>query len=144
MSRRARPAETRARKRARWGLILVFGAAGLAHLLLTDAFLRIMPEWVPHPRAVVIATGLAELTGVAGLATRRWRRAAGIGLALYTACVFPANIKHAIDDLTAGTGLPIWYHGPRLMLQPAIAWWCLWSAGVIRRPVRGRGAHRDR
>ena len=53
-------------------------------------------------------------------------------LALYAVCVFPANIKHAIDDLSSGTGLPIWYHAPRLLLQPLIVWWALWASKLRR------------
>ncbi len=61
-------------------------------------------------------------------------------LALYAVCVFPANIKHAIDDLSSGSGLPIWYHAPRLLLQPLIIWWALWAGGMRRRPLSQRHA----
>ena len=97
---------------------------------------RIVPDWVPYPRAVVIATGLCELAGVVGLMTPRWRGAAGWALAAYALCVWPANVKHAIHDLGTGTGLPIWYHGPRLLLQPLIIWWALWASGAV--PLRRR------
>lgn len=123
-----------------WGraaLILFFGAAGAAHLSLAPAFVKIVPAWVPAPHAVVIATGLCELAGAAGLATRRFRRAAGWGLAAYALCVWPANFVHAAHDLGHGTGLPWWYHYPRLALQPAIIWWALWASGAIdRRPPK--------
>ncbi len=84
-----------ARRIARGTLALFYAVAGVAHLLATDAMVRITPAWVPFPHAVVIATGLCELAGAAGLMTRRWRVAAGWSLALYAVCVFPANIKHA-------------------------------------------------
>lgn len=116
---------------ARLLLAALFLAAGILHLALPMPFLRIVPGWVPWPLETVIATGVCEIAGAAGLVTRRWRRAAGIGLALYSACVFPANVKHAIDDLGAGTGLPLWYHAPRLLLQPAIILWCLWAGEAI-------------
>ena len=119
---------------ARGGLILFYGVAGMAHLIVTDTMVRIVPEWVPFPRVIVILTGVCELAGAIGLATPRWRRAAGWGLAAYALCVWPANIKHAIVDLSAGTGLPIWYHAPRLALQPLIVWWALWGSGAVRRP----------
>lgn len=129
-------AETPGRRVARWLLILFYGIAGVAHLVVTDAMVRITPAWVPHPRGVVIVTGLCELAGAAGLATARSRRAAGWALALYAVCVFPANIKHAIHDLSTGTGLGWWYHGPRLPLQPLIVWWALFAGDCLRR--RGR------
>ena len=58
-------------------------------------------------------------------------------LAIYAVCVFPANIKHAMDALAVG-GLPTswWYHGPRLLFQPVIVWWALFAGGVIDWPFR--------
>lgn len=121
--------------RRRWArtlLALFYAVAGVAHLTVTDAMVRIVPAWVPYPHAVVLATGLCELAGAAALLSRRWRRAAGWALAAYALCVFPANVRHAMIDLSRGTGLPLWYHAPRLLLQPAIIWWALWSSGAVR------------
>lgn len=131
--------EERGRRWARWGLVLFYGVAGLAHLLLAPAFLTIMPAWVPTPAAVVMATGLCELAGATGLMTRRFRRAAGWGLALYAVCVFPANVQHAVHDLSGGVGLGWWYHAPRLFLQAPIMWWALWGSGAVGRADRRRG-----
>ena len=129
---------TRARRVARVLLVLFYALAGVAHLLVTDAMVRITPGWVPYPHVVVVATGLSELAGAIGLMTRRWRRAAGWALAAYAVCVFPANIKHAIHDLGTGTGLGWSYHGPRLVLQPLIVWWALWASGATDWPWRRR------
>lgn len=133
--------ETTSRTVARWLLIAFYGVAGVMHLVATEAMVRITPGIVPFPYAVVVATGLCELAGVAGLISRRWRVAAGWALAAYAVCVFPANVTHAIHDLGAGTGLPVWYHAPRLLLQPAIVWWALWASGAI---VVGRGRQQQR
>ena len=127
-----------ARRVARGALSLFYGAAGVMHLLVTDAMVRITPAWVPFPHFVVIATGLCELVGAAALLTRRWRVAAGWALAAYAVCVFPANIEHAIHALGGHTGLPIAYHGPRLLRQPAIVWGALWASGAIDWPWRAR------
>lgn len=110
-----------------------YGFAGMAHLVFTDAMVRIVPVWVPAPRSVVVLTGVCELAGSLALALPRWRRAAGWALAAYAVCVFPANIVHAMHDLNGGTGLPLWYHGPRLLLQPAIVWWAIWATGEPQR-----------
>lgn len=120
-------------------LALFYAAAGVAHLIATVAMVRIVPAWVPDPHAVVIATGVAELAGAAGVLIPRTRRAAGWALAAYALCVWPANVQHAIIDLGRGTGLPIWYHAPRLLLQPVIIWWALWATGIVDRPFRRRG-----
>lgn len=122
----------------RLGLIGLYGVIGAIHLAAPDRFLPIMPDWVPAPRGVVIGTGLCEIAAAFALMTRRLRRAAGIGLALYAVCVFPANVKHALE----GIHLPPlpdtwWYHGPRLALQPVLVWWALYATGVIDWPFGG-------
>ena len=120
-----------ARRAGRWLLIAFYGVAGVGHLYFTQAMVRIVPAWVPQPRAVVLATGICELVGAAALVSRRWRRAAGWALAIYALCVWPANVQHAVQDLSHGTGLPLWYHAPRLALQPLIIWWALWASGAL-------------
>jgi uncharacterized membrane protein len=121
---------------ARWLLAAFYAIAGVAHLAATHAFLRVTPDWVPLPREVVIATGICELAGAAGLLTRRWRVAAGWAFAAYALCVYPANVKHAMLELAwlggSGTGLPAWYHVPRLVAQPLVIWWALWASGAVR------------
>jgi uncharacterized membrane protein len=76
-----------------------YALAGIAHLTLTDKFLLIVPDWVPFPRAVVLLTGICEIAGSIALLSTRTRRLAGLMLALYAACVFPANLKHAIEGI---------------------------------------------
>lgn len=112
----------------RLGLMVVYGFIGIVHLTATRQFLPIMPAWVPAPYAVVIATGLCEIAGVIGLMWQPTRRWAGLLLALYAICVFPANIKHAVEGIHI-EGLPDswWYHGPRLALQPIFVWWALYA-----------------
>lgn len=126
----------------RWLLALLYGAAGLMHLIRPQPFLAIMPPWVPAPEPVVLLTGLAEIAGAAGL-LQPWsaslRRVAGVGLALYALCVWPANFQHLLIDLGKPEGgLGLGYHIPRLAAQPLLIWLALWVSGVFRlRPRTG-------
>ncbi len=121
----------------RWLMAIFYFAAGIVHLRSPDAFLPIMPQWVPVPGMVVLATGLCELAGALGLLIPGLRRAAGIGLALYAVSVFPANIKHALEGIDiAGLHQTWWYHAPRLALQPVLVWWALFCAEVTDWPWR--------
>jgi uncharacterized membrane protein len=88
---------------------------------------------------VIFLTGACEIAGSVGLLTVRWRKLAGVMLALYAVCVFPANVRHAFDGI-AVPGLPQswWYHGPRLAFQPVFVWWALFCAGAIDWPLRPR------
>ncbi len=131
------PRLIRNRAIARYALAAAYVTAGVFHLSTPDTFLMIMPEWVPFPRQVILATGVCELAGAAGLTIPRTRRAAGFALALYAVCVFPANIKHAVDGLPPGqVQLGWWYHAPRLALQPVIVWWALFAGEITLWPFR--------
>jgi uncharacterized membrane protein len=122
---------------------IIYLIVGIAHVRTPGDFLQITPAWVPFPSHVVFFTGVAEIGGsVALIFIPRLRRAAGIGLALYAVCVYPANINHALNDIAiGGTDLSWWYHGPRLLFQPVFVWWALWAGGVIEWPF-GRAAKR--
>jgi uncharacterized membrane protein len=90
---------------ARVVLCIFYGGAGIFHLVAADRFLPIVPDWVPMPRETILATGLCEIAGAVGLLLPRWQYAAGVALALYAVCVFPANIKHAFGRIDV-PGLP--------------------------------------
>ena len=120
-------------------LAAFYGFAGYMHIAQPEPFLSIMPEMIPFPEAIVLWTGVAEILGAIGLVQGfdvRLRRAAGIGLALYALCVWPANINHFAMDMTrADGGLGLAYHIPRMFAQPVIILWALW-AGDVRIPHR--------
>ena len=122
------------------GLMVAFYlAAGIVHLRSPAGFLPIVPGWVPYPRETVLLTGVAELAGAAGLLMPRLRHAAGVALALYALCVFPANIKHAVDGVVLGGVRLGWgYHLPRLLFQPVLIWWALFVGEVTRWPFGRR------
>lgn len=124
----------------RWLLAAAFGYAGYAHITTPGPFLAITPGWVPFPGQVVFWTGIAEIAGALGLLVPPFRTAAAWGLAVYTVCVYPANINHALMDLTGGGGLGAAYHVPRLLFQPVIVWWCLFAGGIVRWPFRAHDA----
>ncbi len=130
--------EERGRAVALVALCLFYLAAGVIHLLSPSTFVSVTPPWVPDASLVVMVTGQCEIAGAFGLLIVRTRKLAGVMLALYALLVFPANIMHAVQDLSTGTGLGWAYHYPRLFVQPLICWWALWAAGVVGR-ARGKG-----
>jgi uncharacterized membrane protein len=121
----------------RYALAAIYLLVGIVHLSAPSTFMAIMPDWVPYPAEVVAVTGICEIIGSIALLTRRLRSAAGMMLALYAVCVFPANIKHAVEGIPlGGTKLGWWYHGPRLAFQPVFVWWALFAGNVINWPFR--------
>jgi uncharacterized membrane protein len=121
----------------RWIIAVIYSGAGVMHLAIPDKLLLITPDWVPFAPQVIFLTGVFELAASIALITRPLRFWAGIAMAIYAICVWPANWKHAVEGIDLPHITNSWlYHGPRLALQPVIAWWALYCAGVIDWPWR--------
>jgi uncharacterized membrane protein len=125
----------------RTGLRLLLAAlyclAGVWHLTIPGDFVPIVPAWVPAPHAMVIFTGWCELLGATGLLIPRLRKFAGVMLAIYAVCVFPANIRQAFDHIPFRGHAVGWdFNGPRFAFQPVLVWWSLFCAGAINWPFR--------
>jgi uncharacterized membrane protein len=120
----------------RWALGLIYLAAGVLHILIPAPFVEIAPLPAALAPSVVLITGLCEIAGATalmfgGVRLRWW---AGVMLALYAMCVWPANVHHAMLDISSGGGLGWWYHAPRLAFQPVVIWWALFAGRVVDRP----------
>lgn len=111
-------------------LIVLFATAGIGHFVMTDAFVGIVPSWVPAPRMMVYVSGAAELAGALGMLFPATRAVAGWGLTAMREAVFPANINmlQLARETNASLGyeLLMWM---RLPLQPLLIW-LVWSAAV--------------
>lgn len=120
--------------RMRLGMAAALLLVGSDHLLNPQRYLPMMPDFLPAHLELVLFTGLCELAGAVGLLLPRWRRRAALALALYFVCVFPANVKNALDGLDV-EGLPAatWYYWLRLPMQPLILLWALYAGGLLGR-----------
>ena len=106
-------------------VFLWFLIGGAAPFVATELAMRIVPPWVPWPRAAVLASGAFELLGAAGLPWRPTRRSAGIGLFALTIALTPAHFYMLQrPDLF---GVPIWALWLRLPLQLGLLWLIAWS-----------------
>jgi uncharacterized membrane protein len=115
-----------------WALVAVFGVGGLLHFVVPHVYERIMPPWLPAHRALVLASGAAELLGAVGLLFPAWRVAAGWWLVLVLAAVFPANVymlTEALGRPTSATARALLW--ARLPLQPLLMWW-VWLSAIRR------------
>jgi len=110
-------------------VFLWFAIGGIGHFAATGLEMRIVPPYVPGPRATVLISGCLELIGAAGLLFPIARRASGAGLFALTIAVTPANIYMLQRaDLFH---VPYWLLVLRLPLQVALLVLIWWSA--IRR-----------
>ena len=107
------------------GMILI----GVAHFLVPEPFVRIVPAWLPAPLALVVVSGVFEILGGVGLLVPRTRRAASFGLVALYLAVFPANVNMAVNHLTFDGVTPVppaalW---GRLPFQIVLIAWALWA-----------------
>lgn len=70
----------------------LFLSSGSLHLVRPQTFEAIMPRALPAHRALVYASGVAEIACAVGLLVPRTRRVAGIASAALLVAVFPANV----------------------------------------------------
>jgi uncharacterized membrane protein len=113
-------------------VFLWFALGGIAHFALTHTEMRIVPPYIPWPRATVLISGVCELLGAAGILFGRTRRAAGLGLSALTILVTPANIY--MLQRPELFGIPVWLLVLRLPLQAALLALIWWSTVVNYAP----------
>ncbi|HSP52325.1 MAG TPA: hypothetical protein VLO00_05450 [Cryobacterium sp.] len=115
------------------GAFLLF--AGISHLAWNrEAFLAQVPTWLPlEGDFVVIASGLVEIVlGLSLLLLARRQVQVGWVVALFFLAIFPGNISQfvtATDSFGLNTDLS---RGIRLLFQPLLVAWALWSTGAWR------------
>jgi len=113
---------------ALWILALGMIAIGILHFAQPKPFIRIVPKFLPAPRALVYISGFFEIAGGIGLLLPATRVAAAWGLiALYIA-VFPANVYMLTHDVSLNPKKPIprWALWARLPLQLVFIAWAYW------------------
>lgn len=114
------------------GLVFLwFFVGGIAHFAATEIEMRIVPPYIPWPRAAVLVSGVFEILGAFGVLHPVTRHISGIGLFLLTLAVTPANIYMLQrSDLF---DIPIWILVARLPLQALLLALILWSTWPPKR-----------
>ena len=103
--------------------------AGVAHFRSPEVFVRIVPNYLPAPLALVYVSGVFEVLGGVGLLIPKLRRWAGWGLVLLYIAVFPANVYMATHGISMGdTPVAPWLLWARLPLQVVLILWARWVA----------------
>ena len=70
--------------------------AGMMHFVIPRAYDAIVPPQLPDERAVVYASGVAEIAGGTGVLHPRTRTAASLWSVATLLAVFPANVHMAL------------------------------------------------
>ena len=101
--------------------------AGVLHFAATEPFIKIVPEVLPYPAAIVYVSGVIEIMLGVMLLFRPLQRLAGWGLVLLFIAVYPANINMAVNQIHLD-GIPDspWFHAVRLPFQFVLIAWAYW------------------
>ena len=113
------------------GGILLF--AGVAHLTFArEEFLAQVPSWLPlDADFVVVSSGIVEIVlGIALLFFERYRVPMGWVVAAFFIAVFPGNISQYLNRIDAFMLNTDEARAIRLLFQPALVAWALWSTGA--------------
>jgi uncharacterized membrane protein len=105
----------------KWIFGVAFIVAGILHFVRPDAYMKIMPPYLPWHRPLVILSGVAEIGLGAMLLVPRFSPLAAWGLIALLVAIFPANVylyQHQ-EILPAPPLLHLW----RLPLQGALILW---------------------
>ena len=126
------------------GAVLLF--AGIAHLTVArEEFRAQVPEWLPLDEDfVVLASGAVEIAlGGALVARPRQRVAVGLLTAAFFVAIFPGNISQLVTRTDAfGLNSDV-SRGVRLVFQPVLVLWALWSTGAWRAVRESRKQSRE-
>ncbi|MCD9197145.1 DoxX family protein [Aeromicrobium wangtongii] len=116
------------------GTFLLF--AGTSHLTFArEEFAAQVPPWFPaETDLVVIASGAVELAlgGALVAAPRRHRATVGWVVAAFFVAIFPGNISQLVTRTDAFGLDSDRARAVRLLFQPVLVVWALWSTGAWR------------
>lgn len=105
----------------RWILAGLFVVAGIAHFVVPNFYMKMMPAYLPYHRPLVLLSGVVEIALGILLLIPRFSRLAAWGLIALLIAVFPANIQVFTHQELFPLPPPI--HLLRLPLQGALILW---------------------
>jgi uncharacterized membrane protein len=115
------------------GLFLLF--TGIGHLTFgREEFIAQVPDWLPlSGDLVVVGSGVVELArGASLIALPRHRVAVGWIVAAFFVAIFPGNISQYMNQVDAFGLTSDGARAARLVFQPLLVLWALWSTGAWR------------
>jgi uncharacterized membrane protein len=113
-------------------LLVLMGAfyvfSGTMHFLRPDAYLPMMPAYLPAHAALIFWSGVAEVACGLGVLVPQTRVLAAWGTIALLVAIFPANLHVALHDVplfgaTEGAGVWNWVRLPFQLVLIAWAWW---------------------
>ena len=93
-----------------------------------------VPPWLGlDPDFVVLASGYVEIAlGIALITLWKFRKEVGLATALFFILIFPGNIHQYVDGIDAFGLDTDRKRAIRLLFQPLLVFWALWSTDAIK------------
>lgn len=110
-----------------WTLLLV--VAGLAHVIVPEAFIAYYPTYLPWPTAAIYASAIVEWLLAALLWNRRFEHIAWYGITALMVVYVPVHIYVVTDHhfiVNAPVEIPRWLAWVRLPWQFVLIGWAWW------------------
>lgn len=111
------------------GLAAVFAFTGVGHFYRRDAMVSMIPPALPARRAMIVLSGVFEISLAVGVLLPAFTRFAGLCICAFLVLVAPINVYSAVERVDFGghaTGPR--YLWMRLPLQALLLAWAYWFA----------------
>jgi len=108
-----------------YAMAAMYIVAGILHFVKPEAYMRIMPKYLPNHRELVYASGIAETALGIGLCIPALKNIAITGIILMLA-VFLMVHFHMLKGEKEGAGIPKWILWLRIPLQIGLMYWAWW------------------
>ncbi|MEE6272487.1 DoxX family protein [Georgenia wangjunii] len=123
----------------RWGLATVLLTGGIGHLARPEEFLAQVPPFFPARDKVVYYSTFVEFAlALALVLAGRHKVRVGWVVAAFFVAIFPGNISQLVTRTDAFGLDSDLARGVRLLFQPLLVAWALWSTGAWRAWRRSR------
>lgn len=109
-----------------WSGMLI--GAGLAHVLLPQAFVAYYPSYLPWPSGAIYASAVVEWV-LAALLWTRMQRVAWLGIAALMIVYMPVHVyvvTHHDTIVDPPVAIPLWLAWARLPMQFVLIGWAWW------------------
>ncbi|NEP63727.1 MAG: DoxX family membrane protein [Symploca sp. SIO2G7] len=106
--------------------------AGIFHFVTPQPFIKIVPNFLPYPAAIVYISGIIEILLGIGLLVPLTRQLSAWGLVALLIAVYPANLNMAFNHIHID-GVPDgwWFQAIRLPFQFVLVAWAYWYTDGI-------------
>lgn len=108
-----------------YGMVALYILAGVMHFVKPKAYMHIMPRYLTNQKALVYASGIAEILLGIGLCFDATRTSAIYGI-IAMLIVFLLIHMHMLSGKNASAGIPKWVLILRIPLQFVLMYWAWW------------------